>query len=136
MHTFSSTLYLLLRRIAAFLYDCLLLVALFFLLTALAVALNDGQAIQHGSYYFALLFVSFLFFDGFWRHGGQTLGMRAWRLKVESTNDEKITFKRSAIRFVSGTFLFGFTLFFAFASPTRQALHDTLSKTKIVRHYK
>ena len=37
--------------------------------------------------------------------------MRAWRLKVESTNDEKITFKRSAIRFISGTFLFGITLF-------------------------
>lgn len=136
MNTFSSTLYLLLRRIAAFLYDCLLLVALFFLITALAIAFNDGQAIQHVLFYFALLFIAFIFFDGFWRHGGQTLGMRAWRLKVESTNDEKITLKQSAVRFVSGTFLFGITLFFAFISPSRQALHDSLSKTKIIRYYK
>ncbi len=135
MQTISSALPLLLRRIAAFLYDCLLLIALFFVITALAIAFNDGRAIQHPAFYLGLMLVAFAFFDGFWRHGGQTLGMRAWRLRVEGLHDEKVTLKQSAIRFISGTFLFGFTLIFALFSPTKMALHDNLSKTKIVMHY-
>ena len=132
----STTLSLLLRRIAAFLYDCLLLIALFFVITLLAIAFNDGKAIQHVVFYFGLYLFAFLFFDWFWRHGGQTLGMRAWRLRVEGMDSEKITFMQSAIRYFSGSILFGFTLLFMFLPTRKVALHDAISKTKIVRHYK
>ncbi len=134
-HT-SNALLFLLRRLAAFLYDCLLLIAIFFIIATLAIALNDGQAVQHPLFYVALLLVAFLFFDWFWRHGGQTLGMRAWRIKLVATNDEKVTFKQSAIRFTIALALFGFTYATVFFSPTRQAMHDKLSKTNIVIHNK
>jgi len=134
-HT-SNALLFLLRRLAAFLYDCLLLIAIFFIIATLAIALNDGQAVQHPLFYVALLLVAFLFFDWFWRHGGQTLGMRAWRIKLVATNDEKVTFKQSAIRFIIALALFGFTYATVFFSPTRQAMHDKLSKTNIVKHNK
>ena len=136
MHNISSTLSLLLRRIGAFLYDCLLLIALFFIITAIAIAFNDGQAIEHPLLNVFLFVCAFVFFDGFWRHGGQTLGMRAWRLRVEGLDSEKLTFKQSVLRFLSGSLLFGFTYFYALFSPTKQTLHDKLSKTKIVRYYK
>lgn len=131
----SSTLNLLLRRIAAFLYDCLLLIAIFFVVTAAILPLNDGEAFRHWSYFIFLIVVAFVFFDGFWRHGGQTLGMRAWRLRLEGADQVNITFKQSLHRYLLGIFTFGFTLIFMFGNTTQQALHDKLSKTKIVMHY-
>jgi len=135
MQNKTSTTNLLLRRIAAFLYDCLLLIALYFVITAAVVPLNDGQAIQHWSYKLFLILVAFVFFDWFWRHGGQTLGMRAWRIRLEGTNQPEITFKQSLHRFVIGFIAFGFTLVFMFRSDLQQALHDKLSNTKIVKYY-
>lgn len=132
----STALSLLLRRTAAFLYDCLLLIALFFLITSVALVFNDGRAIQHPGFYVGLYLFAFFFFDWFWRHGGQTLGMRAWRLKVEDFEGEIITFKQSAIRYFSGSILFGITLLYALVSTPSQALHDMISKTKIIRYYK
>lgn len=131
----TSSPSLVLRRIAAFLYDCLLLIALFFLVTSIAIAFNDGQAIQHAGFYLGLYLLAFFFFDWFWRHGGQTLGMRAWRLKVESVDGKNISAGQSAIRYFSGSLLFGITLLYALIPGRSQALHDTLSKTRIIRHY-
>lgn len=136
MQNNSSTINLLLRRIAAFLYDCLLLIALFFVITAAVIPLNDGNAIQHWSYKIVLLLITFGFFDWFWRHGGQTLGMRAWRIRLEGQTYEKVTFKQTLHRFLVGLAAFGFTLLYMFANPSGAALHDKLSKTKIVIYYK
>lgn len=136
MQNNSFSLSLLFRRTAAFLYDCLLLIAVFFVITAAALFFNDGQAIQHGLFKLMLFVVAFLFFDWFWRHGGQTLGMRAWRIRVEGEQQVRLTLNQSAIRFITGTLLFGFTLLAMPFSKQARALHDTLSKTKIVRDYK
>ena len=127
---------MLFRRSAAFLYDCLLLIALFFVITAAVIAVNDGQAIQHFLYKVFLFTVGFLFFDWFWRHGGQTLGMRAWRIRVEGENTDSITQKQSLIRYMCGSLLFGITLLYMFTSTRKEALHDKLSRTKIVFYNK
>ncbi len=134
MQNISSTLSLLFRRCAAFLYDCLLLIALFFVITATAISFNDGQAIQHLLFKVFLFAVSFLFFDWFWRHGGQTLGMRAWRIRVEGYESANVSFEQSVKRFLTGGLLFGFTLVYMLVSPRKEALHDKLSKTKIIRY--
>ena len=76
--------------------------------------------------------VGFLFFSWFWRHGGQTLGMQAWRIKVISETSQHITYKQCAIRYVIGTLLFGITLVLALFRPSKQGLHDTWSGTKII----
>jgi len=135
MQNSTSTTKLLLRRMAAFLYDCLLLIAIYFVVTACAISLNDGEAIQHWSYKIFLIVVAFIFFDWFWRHGGQTLGMRAWRIRVQGKDNEKITFSQSATRFSTGFFLFGLTLFFMYFNAAAEALHDRLSRTKISTYY-
>ena len=136
MQNNSSPINLLLRRIAAFLYDCLLLIAIFFVVTAVAIVLNDGEAVRHWSYKVFLLLIAFFFFDGFWRHGGQTLGMRAWRIRVEGMNSEDVTFKQSLHRFLAGLFAFGFTLLYMYGNASQLALHDKLSKTRIIRYNK
>ncbi len=136
MQNISSTLPLLFRRCAAFLYDGLLLIALFFIITTAAIALNDGQAIQNLRYKFLLFVIAFLFFDWFWRHGGQTLGMRAWRIQLASTNGEKITVNHTLKRYLTGSLLFGITLLYMLISTDNQALHDRFSNTKIIKYNK
>lgn len=136
MNKDPSLLNLFFRRIAAFLYDCLLLIALFFVITGVLIPLNNGESIQHWSYKLVLIVVSFFFFDWFWRHGGQTLGMRAWRLQVTSEDGSNVSFKQTLQRFACGLATFGFTLLFMFGSATGQAMHDKLSKTIISINYK
>jgi len=136
MQNSPSTINLLLRRLAAFVYDCFLLIAVYFVITAAVVPLNDGEAIEHWSYKVFLILVTFIFFDWFWRHGGQTLGMSAWRIRVEGIEDHQVTFKQSASRYALGFICFGFTLFYMFGNKAQQALHDKLSRTKIVMYYK
>lgn len=136
MNNKPSVLNLLLRRIAAFFYDCLLLIAVYFVITAIVVITNDGEAIQHWGYKIFLIFIAFVFFDWFWRHGGQTLGMRAWRLRIEGQEQEHVTLKQTIQHYFLGLFIFGFTYLYMFANNSQLALHDKLSKTKIIIYYK
>lgn len=132
----TSPFSLLFRRSAAFLYDCLLLIALFFIITAVAIGFNDGQAIQHVLWYVFLYLIGFVFFDWFWRHGGQTLGMRAWRIRLEGKEQQPVTLAQTASRYLIGTLLFGFTLLYLPLSGNGTALHDRWSGTRIVKYYR
>ena len=134
MHNFSSTSYILLRRVAAFLYDCLLLLAIYFVVTAVVIAFNDGQAVQHFAYKFLLFVIGFLFFDWFWMHGGQTLGMRAWKIKLSSTNDTPLSHVQCLQRYLLGALFFAITMLWMFFRKDGAALHDHLSKTEIYKH--
>jgi len=132
MQNNSSLPSFVLRRLMAILYDSLLLIAVFFVVTSIAIVFNNGHAVQNHAFKLLLYVVGFTFFSWFWRHGGQTLGMQAWRIKVVSDSNEKLTYKQCAIRFLCGTFLFGITLIVALFSTSGRGLHDTLSNTKIV----
>lgn len=78
------------RLLAAWCYDALILLALFMLLTAMCVLANAGQAIAPGCrWYQALLLVTFVGYQIVSLRGcGQTIGMRAWRLKVVNAHEK------------------------------------------------
>lgn len=86
------------RRIGAVFYDGLLLLA-FWLLASFGLVLIAGHALispQEGTlarlpYWTLLLLIAWLFFAWFWTHGGQTLGMRAWRLKLIPVTERQAT---------------------------------------------
>lgn len=65
-------------------YDGMLLFAVLFFATALLMVLTHGKAIHSGNYYYLayLLLISYGYFAWQWNHGGQTLGMRAWRVRL------------------------------------------------------
>jgi len=80
-----------LRRLAAAAYDGLLLFVLLMVLTGLAQLLTHGQAIstaRNGVWaylYRGLLALCVIGYFGIaWTRAGQTLGMKAWRLRLES----------------------------------------------------
>ena len=72
------------RRLAVLVYEAFLVLAVLFLAAALALALTQGEAVgpEHSLYQLYLLAAVFLYFGWFWTHGGQTVAMRAWRLKL------------------------------------------------------
>ncbi|MGQ0428354.1 MAG: RDD family protein [Gammaproteobacteria bacterium] len=77
------------RRLAALLYDALILAALLFVATMLWLPFTGGEAITPQAQgwvayvYRAWLFlVVFGYYGLSWTRGGQTLGMRAWRIRL------------------------------------------------------
>lgn len=126
----------LLRRLAAIFYDVLLLLGVLFAASAIAVAINHGKAVSHPAYYASLVLISFIFFGWFWTHGGQTLGLRTWRLQLIHKNSGEVTWQQAAIRFIAAFISFlpacaGFI--WILFDKKGLALHDHLSATRIVK---
>ncbi|MGZ8165141.1 MAG: RDD family protein [Methylobacter sp.] len=125
-----------LRRLAAVFYDLLLLIALFFVATALLLPFNEGQAFTAKQFFYPiyLLVVSFFFYAWFWTHGGQTLGLRAWKIKVLTLNREPISWKHALLRFTAALLswiFFGLGFLWILIDKDKRSWHDYLSKTAL-----
>jgi len=98
------------RRLAALFYDLLLVIALGFVATFAMLPLTHGEAILSstqglvGHAYHALLAILvFAYFGWSWTRSGQTLGMRAWRIRLESSGGKPLNWAESLLRFVLGS---------------------------------
>ncbi|MGR9014285.1 MAG: RDD family protein [Gammaproteobacteria bacterium] len=125
-----------LRRLAAMFYDLLLLIAVLFVATALLLPLNAGEAFTAQQFFFPLylLLVSFFFYAWFWTHGGQTLGLRAWKTKVLTLDMKPITWKQALLRFsmaIVSWFFLGLGFFWILIDKNQRSWHDHLSKTAL-----
>lgn len=128
----------LLRRLAAMLYDSLLVTALLFVATLPFVALRGGEPVEVGdnfAYRLALVAVVFAFFVGFWSRSGRTLGMQSWGLQLETEDGQIPSAATATIRFFAALLsLLPFGLGFLWQLVDREKLtwHDRLSKTRLV----
>lgn len=147
------------RRMAAMLYDGLLVLALWMGLGLVFVLLGQwiGQpspAVQ----LLANLLAAWLFFTGFWTRGGQTLGMQAWALQLRSEGGGPVRPWQATLRYlvalaqwvlvlftihlwreqgpvagivITAALLVGLGL--SQRHPQRLMLHDWLSSTVLIR---
>jgi len=125
----------LIRRLLAIFYDLLLLLGVLFAVSACAVALNKGESVSHPAYYLVLIATTFVFFGGFWTHGGQTLGMRTWKIKIIADNGNKVTWKQAAVRFCAAAVALipvGIGFLWMLIDSERLAWHDRLSATRLI----
>ncbi len=128
------------RRLGALFYDGLLILALWFVLTALLLPFTGGEAMpERGPWhwaYQALLGLSALaFFLGFWRKGGQTLGMRAWRLRLVDEAGQTPTVRAMLVRAlwaIPSWGLLGLGVLALYLDPKRRALQDRMSGTRLI----
>ena len=74
----------LLKQFLAMLYDSFLIAAVLFGATAILLPFNKGEAITGPIFSFYLLLVVFIFYSWFWHKSGQTLGMKAWKIRIIS----------------------------------------------------
>ncbi len=126
-----------LRRLAALIYDLFLLIALLFLATALLLPFTAGEAVSAQKtfiYRIYLTVISFLFYGWFWTHGGQTPGLRAWKIKVLTLDQKSISWKQALLRFATAIVswgFFGLGFFWILIDKNRRSWHDHLSKTAL-----
>jgi uncharacterized RDD family membrane protein YckC len=126
----------LLRHLAAIIYDFFLLIAVLFVATALILPLNAGVAFtaRQIAYPVYLLVISFLFYGWFWTHGGQTLGLRAWNLKVLTLNQQNMSWKQALLRFLTAILswsICGLGFLWIVLDKNQRSWHDYLSGTAV-----
>ncbi len=94
-----------LRRCAAIAYDLMVVAGVLIFAAALIVVPLGaifGIEIASGNplYQAYLTAVIFVFFAWFWVHGGQTPGMRAWRIRLLREDGTDIRWRDALIRFL------------------------------------
>lgn len=137
-----------LRRLGAWLYDVLVVVALLmvagfvgFGAVQLALVLGwlqlgeypDTAALLGASRLYSLYLLSVVlgFYGWFWHTSGQTLGMRAWRLRVQNTDGSRLRISQALIRAASA--LLGLGNFWVWLNPgTKLALQDKIADCEVV----
>ncbi len=138
---------LILRRLLALFYDLWPVVALWMLLSALfnlgyyLAGHGEREILKTGSVLGVLLWVccwlvAGVYAVGSWSRGGQTLGMRPWRLRVVGTGDAKPTRTQLIKRYAVGTLSLlpgGLGFWWAWFDRERLTWHDRASGTRMVR---
>jgi len=128
------------RRLFAISYDCFLLTAILFIVGYISIALNSGEAVEsqnplHLMFVFTLVSVSYLYFGWFWTHGGQTLGMQTWRIRLRNENKIPISWKQVTQRYVTAILswgCFGLGFIWLLFTKKRQCWHDIVTKTVMI----
>ncbi|HEX7012888.1 MAG TPA: RDD family protein [Steroidobacteraceae bacterium] len=131
-----------LRRFAAMFYDSLLVIAIMMVVTAALLPLTGGEAItvdRFGALAYAyrllLLAVIALFFGLFWTRRGQTLGMAAWRLRIEREDGQLPTWGDALLRLACATLSLlavGIGYFWMWVDRDHLTWHDRWSHTRTV----
>ncbi|TJY61111.1 RDD family protein [Sinimarinibacterium sp. CAU 1509] len=89
------------RRLAAATYDGLLLLGIWMVCLLVDTVVRDslGTAREWHALRAFLFLIGLGFFGWFWTHGGQTLGMRAWRLKLRRVDGRALTWLNALTRY-------------------------------------
>jgi uncharacterized RDD family membrane protein YckC len=117
------------------LYDGMVLVALLMVAGAAWVALHRAPAAP-GDWLFRawLLAVSAAFYAGFWTRG-ETLGLRAWKLRIVGPDGRPPGWGRCLLRFAAAVLSWlplGLGFLWVLVDRDRLAWHDRLSGTRLV----
>ena len=91
------------RRFAAFAYEGLLLFGVVMIAGYLYSSLTQQRhALQgHGGLQAFLFLVLAIYFVWFWSHGGQTVAMRAWHVRLVTNDGQSVSQARAAMRYLA-----------------------------------
>ncbi|MFT5163633.1 MAG: putative RDD family membrane protein YckC [Alteromonadaceae bacterium] len=136
------------RRLASWVYDLLTGVAIAMLATVVGMIVTemlvayefidtskyeDTAAFFQDTWIFPFYLITCLtcFFCYFWVKGGQTIGMRAWRLRVVNTQGEGISIIQAVIRFYASLAGLG-NVWVLLDWKNKQSIQDYLAKTRTI----
>lgn len=118
------------------LYESLLLLAVVFLAGFVFVSLTRGDSAAPVKLAFQvyLVLVVAAYFIWFWTHGGQTLAMKTWHLRLIAADGRALSMRQALLRFVLAVpgVLLGVGIAWALLDRERQFLHDRLAGTRVV----
>lgn len=129
------------RRFAALIYDGFLLIAVLMPYTWVVVLIHGGAVTEASgrlswwAFRAGALAIMAAYYVLNWTRSGQTLGMRAWRLRTLTDSGKRLQVGQAVIRFCWGLAAwlpFGLGVLWLYADPEHLALHDRLSRTRVV----
>ncbi len=125
------------RRLLSLVYEVLLLAAVIFAgtLPVLILMQDAGTTFTRPLLQIYLPLLCGAYFIWQWLHGGQTLPMKSWRIKLVTRDGTRLTPRRAMYRFIFallGLALFGTGFLWACFDRDRQFLHDRLAGTRII----
>ncbi|MDE2400441.1 MAG: RDD family protein [Burkholderiales bacterium] len=148
------------RRMAAFVYEGVLLFGVVMVVGLIfGIAVSQHHALEHRQGLQVTVFlVLSLYFMWFWTHGGQSLAMKTWHLRLVSDSGGTISLKQALARYMASWLWFvpallgawlanfhqsrllygaigGWIVVYALLSwltPQRQFLHDWLCGTRLI----
>jgi uncharacterized RDD family membrane protein YckC len=119
------------RRLASMLYEAILLFAIGFFAASAFLFASGGAPLEGRLRHAHQLLLGAVFAAYFlwcWLRGGQTLAMRAWRIRLV-----QVTPAKALLRFLLALVLVptGIAVLWAFFDRDRQFLHDRLAGTRL-----
>ncbi len=119
------------RRLASMVYEGLLAFAVAFFAGAIFLAASGGRDATRGMLRHELQLVLALALSAYflycWLHGGQTLAMKAWRIRLVD-----VTPRKAVIRLILAALLLPISIVWALFDRDRQFLHDRLAGTRLI----
>jgi uncharacterized RDD family membrane protein YckC len=130
------------RRLAALVYDSFLLAALLMVFTGGALFFTHGVAVLPATagnwvyvYRAGLVLVIAGYYALNWRRSGQTLGMRAWRLRTVSDSGRTLGWSAVILRLCFGLIAWApaaLGVLWLYLDPEHLALQDRFSRTRVI----
>jgi len=127
-----------LRRVASLVYEGLMVLAILmvaslpFLLAIPDAASGPWRAV----FQLYLAGTVGLYLTWFWTHGGQTVAMRAWKIRLARADGTALDWRRACLRCVlapPSIGIAGIGVLWALIDRDRQFLHDRMAGTLVVR---
>jgi uncharacterized RDD family membrane protein YckC len=137
------------RRLAAILYDSIVVIAIWIVVGFAVLSMFgieeartiEGEAIELDPLYQYTLFAAmlgsaFLFFGWFWTNSGQTIGMQAWKIKIQNTDGSPISWLQVLQRYVTAPValaLGGIGYWWSLFDPQKRSWPDIVSRSVVTR---
>ncbi len=128
----------LLRRFGAIFYDSFLLLTVLFVASFIIVI--PTRIKPEDPYFFLfqvyMFIIAYVFFAWCWTRGGQTLGMRTWKMKLVNEDGSLVSWGSALLRFaiaIISWLVFGLGFLWSLWDKQHRTWHDIASKTKLIR---
>ncbi|WP_395374355.1 RDD family protein [Marinicella sp. W31] len=124
------------RQLAAFIYDIFPVLGILLVTSLIIILVRKGAEIEPNTLWFQLLLLTeiFMYYIYSWKNGGQTLGMRAWKIKIEP-NHENNSWLQLIARFLAGalsTVCLGLGIWWQYIDSKNRSWMDLASQSRIV----
>lgn len=125
-------------RLLAITYDALPLIAILFFTSIVLLLVHGGKPATPGTLWaFFTIFVYWGIVGCYavisWRRGGQTMGMRPWRLLVVTVDGKNAGLQALCLRYAIVSLTGGLALFWCLVDAQKRGLHDLAGGTLMVR---
>ncbi len=121
------------KHLFSLIYDIFPITGLFLTTSLVVMLLRGGEEVAPGTVWFQALLIAevYLYFTYSWKSGGQTLGMRAWKLAI--VDHHTLTWGTVSLRLLAGCaslLTLGFGLWIKLWNKSGLSWMDQVSQTE------